>query len=374
MSRSIKCQDDSFKSKNKTLENNKPVSEGIYSDLECKECSEQKQLASLDELTTENVRKLTPHIPMEPQDLASCLDLKSTLENDDNIFNCIFGRLDMYGTYVCSDGGKYREDLSDSFKSTEFLEQYHDELIPILHRFITGATDMKNFPQAFKVKSEIQKFNEKKEEDLKELKEELEKVENEETFRALYHLDADKTTANEEKKLLREEILENCDLNLKTILESVDDQFPLEEKLFGHSIIEEYSKFLTSPWQKLGLDGLKLIALTNSKQIHVYQEAEESDSEGIEHEETLNSRGDTEHYVLMKEDGSFQRLDLNFQRFTFLMQSACQEKIYQKLVSELRPSKMQDLVKTYLMVKKIAHKWMELLEKAKQEKKKIPKW
>jgi hypothetical protein len=315
---------------------------------------------------------------MEPQTLARCLELKPTLDDDDNIFNCIFGRLDMYGTYVCSEGEKHRKNLSDRFKSTEFLQEYQAELIPMLSQFIKGVTDIKNFPQACKVNSELQEFDQQKLKDLESLKEELEKTENEEIFKALYFLNTDETTTTGEeknKKLKKEAILDKCPSQLRTILETIDDQFPYKEKLFDSSIIDEYCKFLTSPWQKLGHTELSLIAITSSKKIHILSETGEFDNEDIfEHEETINFRGDTEHFVLMKEDGSFQRLDLNNQRFHFLVQSACQNKIYQKLESELRPAKMQDLAKTYLMVQKVVKKWKELLEKAKKEKKKVPKW
>jgi hypothetical protein len=378
MNKSIQCQDDSHKTKTKELENNTQVSEGIYAEIECEQCTEQKQSKSFDEMTAEIVNQLTPHISMEPQTLARCLELKPTLDDDDNIFNCIFGRLDMYGTYVCSEGEKHRKDLSDSLKSTEFLKQYQAEVISMLSQFIKGVTDKNNFPQACQVNSELQEFDQQKLKDLESLKEELEKTENEEIFKALYFLNTDETTTTDEeknKKLKKEAILDKCPSQLRTILETIDDQFPYKEKLFDSSIIDEYCKFLTSPWQKLGHTELSLIAITSSKKIHILSETGEFDNEDIfEHEETINFRGDTEHFVLMKEDGSFQRLDLNKQRFHFLVQSACQNKIYQKLESELRPAKMQDLAKTYLMVQKVVKKWKELLEKAKKEKKKVPKW
>ena len=378
MNKSIQCQDDSHKTKTKEQDNNTPVSEGIYSTIQCEQCTEQKQSKSFDEMTAEIANQLTPHISMEPQTLARCLELKPTLDDDVNIFNCIFGRLDMYGTYVCSEGEKHRKNLSDRFKSTEFLQEYQAELIPMLSQFIKGVTDIKNFPQAGKVNSELQEFDQQKLKDLESLKEELEKTENEEIFKALYSLNTvETTTTNEEenKKQKKEAIVDKCPSQLRTILETIDDQFPYKEKLFDSSIIDEYCKFLTSPWQKLGHTELSLIAITSSKKIHILSETGEFDNEDIfEHEETINFRGDTEHFVLMKEDGSFQRLDLNKQRFHFLVQSACQNKIYQKLESELRPAKMQDLAKTYLMVQKVVKKWKELLEKAKKEKKKVPKW
>ena len=372
MNRSIKCQEDSHMIKSKTLYNNIPVSEGIYSELECEQCSEQKQSKCFDELTADMVSKLTPHMSLEPQTLARCLELKPTLDNDDNIFNCIFGRLDMYGTYVCTDGEQHREDLSDCFKSDEFMKQNQNELIPILQQFILGATDNTNFPRAFQVQSDIREFEQNKSGDLKVLKKELENPENEEVFGALYRLYSDETAPNEElnKQRMKEKILEQCGSELKAILESIDD--PLEKVLFDPLIIEEYSKYLTSPWQKLGLPELNLIALATSKQIHVYEEASESeDIFTVQHVGTINSRGDNELYVLMNEDDSFQRLDLNSQRFNFQMQSACQAKVYKKLVSELRPSKMKDVAKIYLLVKKVAKQWMELLGKDKKEK---PKW
>ena len=354
MSRSIQCQENSRQTKIKTAENNNPVTEGIYSEFDCEQCSKIMSKC-FDELTTENVSKLTPHLSVEPQTLAKCLELKPTLDGDDNIFNCIFGRLDMYGTYVCNDGPRHRKDLSDCFKSNEFMKQNQDELVPILQQFVLGATDKNKFPRAFQVQSDIQEFEQKKMEDSKVLKKELENPENEEVFGALYRLYSDETAPNEEldKQQMKENIIEQCDQELKTIHERIDYQFPLEkvvfEVVFDQLIIEEYSQYLTCAWQKLGLAELNLIALTTSKQIHVYAEASENeDIFTVQHVGTINSRGDNEHFVLMKEDSSFQRLDLNSQRFNFLMQSACQGKVFKKLVSELRPSKMKNVTKIYL--------------------------
>ncbi len=377
MKKSSLSQDESYKTKTKTVENDIPVSEEICSEIECEQCTEQKQSKSFDEMTAEIVNQLTPFISLEPQTLAKCLELKPTLNDADNIFNCIFGRLDMYGTYACSEGEKHRIDLSDSLKSAEFLTQYQAEVISMLSQFIKGVTDKKNFPQACKVNSELKEFDQQKLKDLESLKEELEKTENEEIFKALYSLNTvETTTTNEEenKKQKKEAILDKCPSQLRTILDTIDDQFPFQEKIFDSSIIDEYCQFLTFPGQKLGHAELSLIAVTRSKKIHVYVESEDFDGDDIfEHEETINVKGDTEHYVLMREDGSFQRLELNKQRFHFLVQSACQNKIYQKLVSDLRPAKMQDLAKTYLMVQKVVKKWKELLQKAKEEKKKVPK-
>jgi hypothetical protein len=306
------------------------VMEGIYSDINCDKCIKQKQQALSHDKSASNVTKLEPHL------LARCLEELPTLENEDNIFNCLFGRVDMYGTYICSSGSKLRQDLSDALKKTEFLKRYHVELHPILQQFIVSANDLQCFPCATKLQTELLVFLNEKDNQVRLLKTELEKPENKKYFEML-----------NEKNTQTREVMQKCGTELKNLLQKIEQKFPKGTQFLEPPIIEEYSRFILSPWQRLGESELELVSWVFSKQIHVFHKNEEREgSESIIFDKTINpSEDNTEHFILKTEQGTFKRLEVNDQRCKFQKQKACQVLKFQKLVTEMRAKHQQSFLK-----------------------------
>jgi hypothetical protein len=110
------------------------VLQGIYSDIHCQLCDQQKERESSDELYSDVIGKVLPHVTLDPEGLAQCLELQPTLVNEDNIFNCVFGRKDMFGTFICSDGSTLRKELAESLG--DLKERYKTKLLDALFQFV----------------------------------------------------------------------------------------------------------------------------------------------------------------------------------------------------------------------------------------------
>jgi hypothetical protein len=305
------------------------VVEGIYSDISCDKCNNQKQQTLSQDVPPSNDTKLELRL------LSRCLEERPTLENEDNIFNCLFGRVDMYGTYICTSGSNLRQDLSNALKKTEFLERYHIELNPILQQFSLSVNDPHSFPSATKLQAELLAFHDEKEKQVGLLKAELEKPENNEFVKML-----------NEKKAQRDEVWQKCGKELKSLLQKIEEKFPKGNLvLLETSIIEEYSRFIMSPWQRLGESELELVSLVFSKQIHVFHKNEEREGgESIIIDKTFNpSEDNTEHFILKTEQGTFQRLEVNDQRCKFQMQKASQVLKFQELVTDMKANQQECL-------------------------------
>jgi hypothetical protein len=378
LGRSIHCtKKDSFNPKSdkeKTF-----ISSGIYNAIRCQKCQEQKEAANgIDEMTSSFVEKILPHFQLDPVLMSACLEIQPTLVDEDNVFHCIFGRADMYGTFQCLDGSRQREDLAAHLTSNDLQQNQKNQLLDVLFQFVMKIKDVENYPLSVKLCKE---YLEHEQLEVK-LREELNSPKNIKILKLLQQLKSQDSLAEsssmESEPLTMEDILVVCEPDLKNLLEEVNKEFPIEKRLLKSDIVQEYSKFIISPWQKLGLPELELTAITNSKKIYIYEEVEPDDEDSTrslawQHCQTLNSRGDTEHYLLLKEDGSFHRLALNKQAYNFEMQKLCQNLKNKKLLSELRPARMQDLTKLYILVKKIAEKWLSKTRASMKKRKTFSK-
>lgn len=267
------------------------------------------------------------------------LDRKPTRDDADNIFHCALGKPDSYGFYVSSNCSEHRTELANFVREGRFKDTERQLLVySAIERFVRGLEADKEYPEAINLNKKFEQFEtdelQKSASLVQCLKQEIQEEGNKKLMKLLIKSNPSATTLNDQliqisfidqSKL--QTVLDKCSDKLKEIMKQFVTRrdaytFNWQENT-SLTVIQEYSNYIQSSLRTLSLPELELLAFNQQIKIHFYDSANQTDYEEdptMKFIETLNPNGDDEIHVLRKEDGSWQRLEINAERHFFYEQ------------------------------------------------------
>ena len=247
----------------------------------------------LDQLTSQDLKKATfcDSFAME----AEVLEPKVTSTNEDNLFHCLFGEKE---PFRCDNPAEKRAKLITSLQN--LARENSDRVKPFLLHFLTDIEGLNQTPDLINC---YQCVMEREASNVKALTEVLVKNGSDVGLKNL----ADSTSIED---LLTFIDKCECAATLKEIASYLVDQ-----KIDGDGeyLLNRYINYLGNQWQRLRLSDLPLLSRVFRLKIVVYREAKNNESGECPFVEVdaFQEHPTARLSILMKSDGTFQRLEKN---------------------------------------------------------------
>ncbi len=282
-------------------------------------------------------------IELPPELKARCLLKCSTLDDANNILHCIFGVKNSDEIYVCDSWQEKRKEMSELVEHTEDKSA----MTSIAKKFVLSI-ESDSYPTARKIKQEHNDFKKQKNQLWNQIMKEIENPQNECTKEWILPEKSIGREKDVDKKMKK--ALSNCSASFQDKLKKILRKFEWETACQHPKCKLEYTEFIGQQTETLGRGELELISLLYGLNINIFRE--ESCEEGernLKFVEAFNDTGHEEHFILMKEDGSWQKLEWDKRLKTFYEMRWLEAKAYKRHLNDRLTSEngFKDVVKFF---------------------------